>query len=414
MHGTHSPLSRARHSAAFIALAVLSGPVAAANEALMDLFKLLHAKGTLDAQEYEMLVSAARADEEKVAHEQSTVKNEVKEQVARVEKSTANLAWAEKVKLKGDVRTRYEYMDEDDSTSRTRGRFRYRLGVIAQPLARWEVGAGLTSGGDDQRSNNQSFDETFSTKDIRLNYAYMQHDFGNGLKAIAGKYPYASYLYVPTDVMWDTDINPEGMSLNYTGGNGWGTWFANGGVWVLEEVGGSGDDPYMGYGQVGQMWGAGGWTGTLAAAVYGFGDVNEVADFTKSEGTNTDSNLSSFNLNGELGHALGGGNAKVIGEYIRNFDTDSQEDTAWALGAKYAIGKWGVKYLYADVDANAVPDFLPDSDRLDGLTDIYGHELEVTYALFEKVVLGLDLYSVTDDPTGVDQVLVQADLNVKF
>ena len=389
-------------------------PVFAANDALMELFKILRDKGSLTQDEYELLVRAAKADEEKVEQVKHEVGEEIEANAAVVEEKTKEPAWAEKIAIKGDLRTRYQYEDEDGRDERGRGRLRYRLGVIAKPTGELEVGAGLASGSGDQRSSNQTFDATFSAKAVNLDYAYMQYAFENGLTAIAGKFKRANFLWAPTDVMWDSDINPEGFSANFTGMNTWGGFFTNAGVWVLEENSGSSDDPFMGYGQIGQSWASGEWFGTLSGSVYGFGDVNFVSDFTRSEGTNTDSKLSSFNFAGELGIRIGGGKARLLGEYINNFETNTSEDKAWALGAKYSWNKWRMKYIYADLEANSVPDFLPDSDRFDGLTGIRGHEFEINYALVKNVSFGLNFYHVEAIATDIDQELLQIDMNVEF
>ena len=399
---------------AIATLLVFTVPAGAANEALLELFRILEQKGSLSKDEYQLLVNAAEADEEKSASSAYEAREEVKQQIASVEANNAKMGWAEKIMLKGDLRTRYLYQDEDGRDDRGRGRIRYRLGVIAKPTPGWEVGAGLASGGSDQRSTNQSFDASFSTKGINLDYAYLQYGFDNGVNAVAGKFKRKKYLYAPTDVMWDTDINPEGFSVNYTGSNTWGGFFANGGIWVLEENSASSDDPFMGYGQIGQKWKSDEWSGTLAAAVYGFSNADVPADFAASEGTNTDADLSSVNLAGEVSRKVGKTKVRLLGEFINNFDTDTSADTAWAIGTKITWQKWNFKYLYADVEANSVPDFLPDSDRFDGLTGTRGHEFEIKYSLMENVTLGLDLYAVEDMATEVDQQVLQADLSVKF
>ncbi|HSG91467.1 MAG TPA: putative porin, partial [Pseudomonadales bacterium] len=265
-----------------------------------------------------------------------------------------------------------------------------------------------------QRSTNQSFGDTFSGKDMNLDYAYMQYTSDVGVRGIAGKFPFKDYLWTPSDVMWDTDINPEGFSLAWNGSNRIGRAFAHGGIWVLQENSDSSDDPYMAYGQLGQGWTAGQWFGTAAVAAYGFADVDFVTDFTRHDGRNTDSKLSSVNLALEVGHPLGGGELRLLGEYIKNVETNTAEDTAWMLGWRYAWHKWGAKYIYADVELNAVPDFLPDSDRDRGFTGEHGHEFEIQYALTSHVVLALDYYHVTDTVSGLNEDLVQADVNVKF
>lgn len=426
-----------------------SGPALAANGALIDLLGLLRDKGTLTSAEYDMLVAAARADQAAAATAPlaqaatpaatpaavtaasapavstaaaggagsaatgaTTVASaaEVRDVSARLDR----LAWLDKIRIKGDLRTRYEYKKDEGAIARSRGRFRYRLGVIANPVERVEVGAGLASGTRDQRSTNQSFDDTFSGKDINLDYAYMQYSAANGVNAIAGKFSFKNYLWTPTDIMWDTDLNPEGMSLSWSTQNAIGPMFVQGGVWVLEENSNSSDDPYMVYGQVGQGWTMGGWKGTAAVAAYAFADANYVSDYSRYDGRNTDSKLSSVNLALDLAHPLGGGTVDLIGEYIKNVETNTSTDTAWALGAKYALGRWKAKYVYADVELNAVPDFLPDSDRDNGFPGERGHEFEISYDVMKNVNVALDYYHIKDDLTKRDEDLLQADLSVKF
>ena len=139
-----------------------------------------------------------------------------------------------------------------------------------------------------------------------------------------------------------------------------------------------------------------------------------VTDFTASEGTNTDHHLGSINFAGELGTNIGGGKARMLGEYIHNWETDTATDTAWALGAKYSWHKWSLKYIYADVESNSVPDFLPGSDRFDGLTGIRGHEFEIKYKIFEKVTFGMDYYHAKNILTNANQDVLQIDMNVEF
>jgi len=380
----------------------------------MELFKILRDKGSLTQNEYELLVTTAETEQEKTEQATHQAADKRQAQITELKRASKKLAWAEKIKIQGDLRTRYQYQDQtqDNNVDRSRGRLRYRLGVIANPMAALEVGAGLASGGNNQRSNNQSFDATFTSKGINLDYAYMRYEFGSGITTVAGKFKRKTFLWAPTDVMWDSDINPEGFSANYRKRNEWGEFFANTGVWVLEENSRSSDDPFMTYGQLGQKWKTGNWFGTLSGAVYAFADANAVTDFTASEGTNTDHHLGSINVAGELGTNIGGGKARVLGEYINNWETDT--DTAWALGAKYSWHKWSIKYIYADVESNSVPDFLPDSDRFDGLTGIRGHEFEVKYKIFEKVTFGVDYYHAKNILTDANQDVLQIDMNVKF
>ena len=387
-------------------------PAFAANEALLDLLKILHDKGSLTADEYELLVSASKADEEKSTESDNTIRQEMKEEIAMVDKKSD---WTGKVKLKGDIRTRYEGRWEDGATDRHRGRIRYRLGVVANPVSGVEVGAGLASGSSDLRSTNQSFDTTFSTKAINLDYAYAQYKFNDNLMGVAGKFKQSGYLWTPTDLIWDSDINPEGFSINYQNHNDLGTTFVNGGIWVLEENSGSEDDPFLIFGQLGQKFNIGEIDGTVAGAYYEFSEINSLGDIV-TDGTNTDFNFDSFSLSGELSRKdlFGeGSKAGIFAELIFNTDTDSSEDTGFAVGFKAEKGPWGFKYTYADLETNAWPDIFPDSDRFDGLTGVHGHEFALDYELMKNVTFGMDYYHMTNT-ADVDQSLLQVDVVVKY
>ena len=419
---SNSRLTRvARLTTLAVALASAS-PVHASQQALVELFKLLRDKGSLSEAEYGMLLKAAEADAAQVGVAAAPVAASAAPPATSAAQpapaAPAKNAWTNTIALKGDLRTRYDYMDRDQNgataaPSRGRGRLRYRLGVVANPAANIEVGAGIISGTGDQRSANQTFDQAFSGKQLNLDYAYMQYGFGHGVTAIAGKFAAKNYLWSPTDMMWDTDINPEGASVKYAGSNAIGAFYAQGGLWVLSDSKADSNDAYLGYGQLGQGWKSGDWFGTVAATTYVFSHIKQL-NIAFHRGGNTDTHMNSFNLAGEVGTKLGGGTASLVGEFIDNYETTSSQDLAWSLGTKYQWQNWTMKYLYVDLDANAVPDFLPDSDRFEGDTGVRGHEFEIQYEIIKHIVLGLDYYRVKSDGTHVDENRVQADITVKF
>ena len=404
----------------FVFLSILSFSVSASNEALTDLLKVLMEKNTITAEEYTILKTAAQTGPEKVSvvSAKKMWTPEAKPDVleAKNRKLSAEISWAEKIKIEGDIRTRYQYEKKDGKEERSRGRVRYRLGIIANPIVNWTVGAGLASGGSDPRSTNQDMKDGFSTKSISLDYAYIQYKRGNtGLKAIAGKFKRKKYLWAPTDVMWDSDINPEGVAFSYTPKLK-PLWF-NAGIFVLEEnKGATQHDSHMGYGQLGLKFTSSAVFGKLAGTVYTFGKMKDAGSsgYVGAGETNTDNNLASFNLAAEVGTKVGGGKFSVVGEYINNYETNTDEDTAYIIGFRYEGGKLQMKYLYADIEENAVPDFLPDSDRFGGDTGIKGHEVAVVYMINKNVSIGIDYYLTEDEFSKKEQDIVQLDLNVKF
>ena len=115
-----------------------------------------------------------------------------------------------------------------------------------------------------------------------------------------------------------------------------------------------------------------------------------------------------------MGTKVGGGKFSVVGEYINNYETNTNEDSAYIIGFKYQAGKLQMKYLYADIEENAAPDFLPDSDRFGGETGIKGHELIVGYTINKNVSMRINYYLTKNKFSKKEQEILQLDLNVKF
>ena len=222
--------------------------------------------------------------------------------------------------------------------------------------------------------------------------------------------------------MWDGDVNPEGFATKYTMKNAYGSAYAAAGILVLDEEGGLSDDPFMYYGQLGQKFKSGNIYGQVAGMYYALSDYHfQRADGTRADnnlehaaGTNTDDNFGGFGVSAELGTKTDFGKISFVTDYTNNLATNTEEDTAYAVGLKWKKGKWKAKYIYADLAHNSVPDFLPDSDRFNGDTGIKGHEFAVAYKVNKRVSLGLDFYATQDDVTKADQEILQLDVKMGF
>lgn len=341
-------------------------------------------------------------------------------------------SWTQKINIKQDVRVRYQY-DENvsDAVHRDRARIRYRLGVEGNITQNFKAGAGMATGSTDPRSTNETLDNTFEHPDLRLDYAYGQYKAGN-FSAIGGKFVKTDYLWVPTDMLWDTDINPEGASANYNLTLGPDTdWFNNAGFWIIDDTSGSEDDPYLLYYQTGIGQTIDQFDVKLSGTVYeykgltGINPDNDGSTNTRS-GSNMVYDYDAINISGEIGYN-GEGEAPVIprialtGDYVQNLDDDVADDKGWSLGGYIGHkkisekGSWQIKYLYTELEKDAWFDALPDSDRYGGGTDVEGHEFILSYGLAKNVSVDLDFYQFDRIKAASDEeFLAQADLNFKF
>ena len=422
---------RSSVSAAILSIGMLfSGSAFATNDAMLELLKVLRDNGTISEDAYSVLKNSVAADEERTNDKIDKV---AEEKLASVKKTTDKLKWAEKIKLKGDLRLRHQTEQDkgDGDPGRTRFRYRYRLGVEGQVNEKVKVGAGIASGGDDPRSSNESLDDQFETKDARLDYAFAEYKPFDWLSVVGGKFKRKDYLWNATDLLWDGDIRPEGASVNFKFKNSFGTSYANVGYWILDEFGSNPSDPYMFYGQAGHKWNSGDFFANAAVTMYQFERLegNSVLGEHSSGGNTTDMSgnymfdYDSYGLSGELGMKnvfMGDKMVAIFGDYIHNSDSD--EDSGYAIGFKFGDKKvkslhdWQFKYVYVDLEEDAWLDFLPDSDRFGGATGISSHEFIFKYGLGKHVYLGLDYYDSESEIPGSDdtQSLLQTDLVFKF
>ena len=418
--------------------ATMSGAVFAANDSMIELLKVLRDNGTITEEAFNLLKNSAQADAERT---DAKIEETAEEKLASVKKMSDNLKWAEKIKLKGDLRLRYQSDDTDlasgtDPNDRDRYRFRYRLGVEGQVTDTVTVGAGFASGGDDPRSTNETLDDSFETKDTRLDYAYAEWKAADWVQVVGGKFKRKNYLWNPTDLIWDSDINPEGVSVHLENSfdNGW-TAYGNAGHWILDEFSSSNDDPSMTYAQVGGKFKQGNFFGNAAGSVYRFshieGESQAMGLGEHSSGGNTlnaageyEFDYDAWAFSGELGMKdvfMPGKIVAVFVDYVKNSDSD--EDTGYAFGAKFGDPKvkgrhqWQVKYIYADLEEDAWLDIFPDSDRLGGATGLTSHEISFKYGLSKNIYFAVDYYDSENEQTGNlgdEEKILQLDTVFKF
>lgn len=169
------------------------------------------------------------------------------------EKSTPQ--WFEKIKLKGDLRLRYEGFQHEgkfDDGRRDRFRLRYRFGFIAKVTDVITVGSELRSGDRlDPVSDNQSLDEGFSKKEVAFAQMYADFKLSERFSLIAGKFSPKKLWHV-SDMHIDDDVVTEGAMGRWSfGGNGGAikAVHANLFVYALEESS-SGSDAYAYGGQI--------------------------------------------------------------------------------------------------------------------------------------------------------------------
>jgi len=299
------------------------------------------------------------------------------------------------IRFSGDLRYRHESINEDGVDERQRHRIRGRFGVTADVASNVRLGLQLATGGDDPVSGNQTLDTGFDRKSIGVDRAFFSWAATDALTFTGGKMGNPFFRPADHHLVYDRDLNPEGLALRYERGD----WFANyAGLWVEER--GAANDSIMLGGQIGYRRTLGnGMHLTAGASYFDYLETQGQTPFWDGApaGNRVDAGgnyLSDFNiaeLFGELRLMAGERPLALFADYVVNTEA-ADADTGFALGASFGEvtgpRTWSVGYAYQDLEADAVVGTFTDSDFAGGGTDGKGHVVAFNYGLRERLELG--------------------------
>ena len=307
-------------------------------------------------------------------------------------------SWAERIKVKGDFRYRYERLDVQQADTRERNRIRARAAVVASLPQNAEVGLGVASGAADPISANQTLGGGNDTKDLRLDLAYAKWNATENLSVTAGKYSNPLFKPQKGGLLWDGDWRPEGFSVAWGSDRLFATFIGN----FLESDSKRDNDEFA-WGVQGGTKLSLGETASLTASLayydfptkgnepyfdddfFGNSSINGVYEF----------NYEMIEVGADLGLNFFDMPLNIFANYVQNQDA-SDYDTGYIVGAKVgnakAKGTWQMAYQYQDLEADAVLGLLSDSDFAGGGTDGKGHLITGAYAVNKQWKLGLSWF----------------------
>ena len=338
-------------------------------------------------------------------------------------------AWLDNLKFYGDMRLRYHYETFSSSRAKDRSKGRFRLRVGAKKTwweKQMEVDFRIASGSsDDPSSTNQTFDGNMSEKNVWIDLAYAKYkpDWLKGLEAVGGK---MKNPFVHTNMIWDSDVNPEGVwAVGKCPSGGSVQPFVGAGWFLLEESSSGHNGTLHAY--------QGGVTVKLAEDVkfvsalsyYDFKHYEETyartGGNTSAGGLLTAEEFDVINLTNKVSWKAFDLPMSVYVDLAQNCDDEVDDDTndAYAVGAKVGKNKTkgdiSGKYKYAHIEANASPGAFNDSDF--GHSNSKGHQVGVAYNLADFLTIGANLFytqAIRGDATGDPRFLGLFDLIWKF
>jgi len=402
-------VNKTRYMIMAILLAMASGVRAQGSEELAALQKQLNELSAkierLEAANAERITKLEINNAAKIAKlEEASAKNRVP-------------AWVTDTQLKGDFRYRYENTDTAGANTRDSQRIRLRVGAYGTVNETIDYGIRLATGGASATSANQDVDGG-TKKEIRLDQYYidLHPDLLMGSHLIMGKMPQP--WINRTGLIWDSDLNPEGIALTYK--TAWTNGFnlmANAGSFVIKED--KGDDLQLWAGQIASETKIGDATVRVGMSDFYYSNSDrQGVGAGLTSGANTPG--TGFNLVegfGSVGIKAGDLPITFLGQYVKNVAAASSDDTAYLLGFKLgkakAVGSWEAGYNYRDTGADAVPDGFNEGTFAGGRTGSHGHSFWAKYQMAKNVQGGLT-YLMAVDNTGEDVNTFMADLNFKF
>ncbi len=327
------------------------------------------------------------------------------------------------IAFSGDVRYRNESFDvELVDSNRIRDRIRARLNATVRVNDTIRGVLGLATGGADPRSSNQTLTDSNSRKDFELDVGFVEWQPNANWRFTGGKMRY-TWTRTPS-LFFDSDVNPEGLAVNYTQGNFFAGAFYH---WLTERALSFSNvttaapaDSVLYGAQVGYRTDiADGVRLTMGATYYDHGGVQGYNPFFGgSSFGNTTTTSAAVCRRGiatclasdfDVVQVFGDVTATVANRPFRAYVDLAQNtaaetnpvareklDTAYAVGFTYGAAanprSWEVGALYQKIEKDALFAQFIDSDFSDGNSDAEGFVLRGAFAPARNWTLNATLF----------------------
>lgn len=318
------------------------------------------------AQELRNEIQALRAEQARIDELSRALAAKLAALEARTGASgTAPSSEPARLAVSGDVRLRSQGDYADGARDRESAQVRARLGATYKVNETVTVGARLVTGDpDDPNSSDVQLSNFDDDLQFALDLAYVQLDLGD-LDLFGGKIPQP---FTRTDLVWDGDVNPQGVSAIYQRSLGGGAVLRANGLFFIVDEDAVAADSTMAGAQLGYDFAVsdslkvdlsvGYYDYTLGGVVGG-----DPGDFRSNLRNADGSYRSDFDLADAIAGAtwsgLGGRwPVRVVGDYVHNFGAINSQDTGY--GVDLSVGRtsqprdWRVTYGYSVAEQESV------------------------------------------------------------
>ncbi len=329
---------------------------------------------------------------------ESTPALSIEERLAALEAGNKKSDWSNNVKIRGDMRYRFEYISVDGGdTAQNRQRIRVRLGAFADVNDFTKAGVQIRTGGG-ANSGNQTIGGTWDNKEVFFDLAYINMKLNDGecgeLTLGKMKYPWKT----TTDLIWDSDVNPEGIAHTYSRSLDCMDVFSSIGGFKVEEDNTAHD------------------LNLFSAQLGGTKPLNDDLKLTAGGSLFAYANAPDFGAPVdysvvELFSEASLKNAfpkpvKFYGNYVNNIE-ESDDSQGICVGFKIndaKKAKWEAKFDLRRLEENAAPAPFADSDFAGGGTGVKGVRAKAAYNIAKHLQVGI---------TGISGKLIDGGTDVK-
>ncbi len=348
---------------------------------------------------------------------------------------------------KGDLRYRYQ----SDLTSNpaatgehSRDRYRTRVRVGVYPWINEELTGGVqlaTGGaGTETTSRNETLDDQFLPDQVYLNEYFINYHpiaLDGQVNILLGKRDVANTLMVVNDLVWDSDLTFEGMTLQYgkdVDGKDKEGISAIIGYYPLNELKSTTtkeQDACLIVGQAAYSGEANDLNYQLGAGYYNYVHFDVDNDPSTVYSPVYDYTGKDFNIV-ELFGSLGGQITektpwKVTVQYAFNtaknsassFNIDNEKRNSYLAGIKIGnakeVGQWSLGTDYVRIERDALT-ILTDSDRnMGSATNLEGVKVSGLYHLVQNMTVGATYFKFNNiDDSTLKRHILMADVVIKF
>lgn len=350
--------------------------------------------------------------------------------------------WTDRFSFKGDFRLRGDSATEEtvvggevEDWERSRLRMRARLQMTAKVNENTDAIFRIASGGlseTDTTSTNQDLTDYGAKKGFNLDLAYANWKPNETAQVWLGKSPMVYYQPGNADMLFDSDVTPEGVSYKDTWKGETLSVFWNAGYWIVDEfstntgvTGKSAPEVTAVGGDLGINAKVGEFGVTLGGGIINFANI-EGRPVATARGNTTTGTTAVYANKYELTRGflevtgpLLSNTVTLYYDYVQNEDP-SDDNVGNLVGIRIGklknVADWAFSYDYRDVEADAALGVFAESDTGGGGTNLRVNRYTLGYQLAEATSAGLHYSQAERRATGrkLDYSRILLDLAYSF